>query len=225
MSTTRFRADWFFGTRQYRHLLADFYQQYGYEQRYVQVDGSHFSQMVQRDLHVDTVVQKDALHSLGIEEKIVKWPKSNQAHTAFFLETRSCTNQGHESPGWMTTCQADLLFYAFELKDVGLLVYLLDFPRLQRWFWQQYLPHLPHPAYGQCVMPTENRTEGRLVSIAAVVAQVPTRCYRLPFTGGCEPLPLITNPQRFRNRFLLRKPHPAGAGQNYGEPAHPEDRS
>jgi hypothetical protein len=81
----------------------------------------------------------------------------------------------------METCKADLLLYAFEIKDVGLLIYLLDFPRLQQWFSQSYLPQLPRPEYGLSVMADENRSEGRVVPIERVVKAVPTRCFLVSF--------------------------------------------
>lgn len=34
MSSDRFRQDWFFGVKLYRHLLEAFYETYCYQQRY-----------------------------------------------------------------------------------------------------------------------------------------------------------------------------------------------
>ena len=205
MSADQFQHDWFFGVRQYRHLLDAFYQQYCYEQRYVFVDRSRCSNLLQREWKVDTMVQKDAQCSLAIEEKIVKWPANNTPYTAFFLETRSCTNKDHESDGWMKTSQADLLFYAFEIQDVGLVAYLLDFPRLQHWFWHDYLPSLPHPGYGLSIMPGANRTEGRLVAIATVVKQIRSECFLLPFEGRCQKLPPEVTLVQVREQYLQRR--------------------
>jgi hypothetical protein len=200
-----FEDDWFFGVKKYRALLEAFYRWYCYEQRYVFVDRSPCSNRLQREWKIDTLVQKDAQSSQSVEEKIVKWPKTDLAYTAFFLETYSCTNQGYESPGWMSTSQADLLLYAFEIKDVGLVAYVLDFPRLQRWFWEQYLPALPHPEHGRSVMAQFNHTEERLVPIATVVKHIPTECFLLPFEGGCQRLKPVVHLQRLRERYLQRK--------------------
>lgn len=180
MSDNNFAQNYQFGVKHYRRLLDIFYKHFCYDARFVcigDLEKSPFSEYVQRTLKTDTVIQTSVHTSYGVEEKVVSWPANNQPYTAFFLETRSCTNPGHESPGWMITCQADMLLYAFEIRDLGLIIYLLDFHRLKRWFEQEYLPHLPHPEYGLSVMPDENRTEGRLVSIAKVIQAVHTRCF------------------------------------------------
>ena len=178
MSTNNFEENFAFGVTTYRHLLDIFYKHYCYDGRFVcigDIEKSPFSDVLQRQLKTDTVIQTGVRVSYGVEEKVVSWPTSGQPHTAFFLETRSCTNPGKISDGWMRTCQADLLLYAFEIKDVGLLIYLIPFPRLKQWFWQTYLPTLPRSDYGLSVMPDENRTEGRVVSIATEIAAEPPR--------------------------------------------------
>ncbi|HEU5374836.1 MAG TPA: hypothetical protein VFV38_05315 [Ktedonobacteraceae bacterium] len=206
MSRNDFYENYAFGVKQYRWLLERFYHFYCYEGRSVFLNQSRFSDWLQRERKTDTVIQKTAESSSGIEEKVVSWPEEKaHPHTAFFLETRSCTNRGHESQGWMVTCKADTLLYAFEIKDLGLLAYLLDFPRLQQWFWEQYLPHLPRPDYGRVVLPDANRTEGRVVAIATVVRQVPTECFLLPFEGECCPLAPITTIQRLREAYLHKQ--------------------
>lgn len=204
MSRNDFYENYAFGVKTYRHLLNIFYQHYCDDGRFVSIGDitrSRISDILQRELKTDTIIQKGDFVSYGVEEKVVAWPENNRPYTAFFLETSSCTNPGHRSPGWMTTCQADLLLYAFEIKDLGLLAYLLDFPRLQQWFWEQYLPHVPRPDYGRVVLPDANRTEGRVVAIATVVRQVPTECFLLPFEGECCPLAPVTNIQHLREAY------------------------
>lgn len=223
MRNQPFEDDWSFGVKKYRALLEAFYRRYCYEQRYVFVDHSPCSDRLQRQWKIDTMVQRDAESSQSVEEKIVKWPKTDCAYTAFFLETHSCTNQGYESPGWMSTSQADLLLYAFEIKDVGLVAYVLDFPRLQRWFWAQYLPALPHPDHGRSVMAQFNHTEGRLVPIVTVVKHVPTECFLLPFEGGCQRLKPVVHLQRLRTQILQRKSHGVLASQTRQEAVGKED--
>jgi hypothetical protein len=179
-----FEDNYHFGVHQYRHLLNIFYKHFCYDGRFVclgDLAKSPFSNILQRVLKTDTVIQVSVQVSYGVEEKVVSWPTDDQPHTAFFLETRSCTNQGHESPGWMVTCKADLLLYAFEIKDLGLLIYLIDFRRLKRWFEEEYLPKLAPPEYGLSVMNEANRTEGRVVAIENVVRAVPTRGFLVTF--------------------------------------------
>lgn len=205
MSANNFQENYAFGVEKYRHLLAVLYHHYCYEGRYVFVNQSAFSCLVQQELKTDTLIQKDAEVSNGVEEKMVRWPEYKQRpHTAFFLETRSCTNKGHESDGWMRTCKADLLLYAFEIKDLGLVAYLMDFPQLQRWFWGTYLPHLPPGAEQRWIMRDKNHTEGILVAIAMVVSHVPTECFLLTFEGTYQKLKPDVNVQRLRQIYLRK---------------------
>ncbi|MGH2508418.1 MAG: hypothetical protein ACRDHZ_13615 [Ktedonobacteraceae bacterium] len=206
MSANNFQENYAFGVEKYRHLLAVLYKHYCYEGRYVFVDQSAFSRRIQRELKTDTLIQKDAEVSNGVEEKIASWPAYKQRpHTAFFLETRSCTNKGHESDGWMVTCQADLLLYAFEIKDLGLVAYLMDFPQLQQWFWKTYLPHLPPAMEKRWIMRDENRTEGVLVAIATVICHIPTECFLLTFEGTYQKLKRDIDIQRLREMYLHQK--------------------
>ena len=105
----------------------------------------------------------------------------------------------------MGTCQADLLLYAFEIKEVGLLIYLLDFFRLKPWFWEVYLPKLPRPDFGLSVMPDENRTEGRVVEIARVVKAVTTRCFLVTLDEEYHQLRPEVDVQRLRDTCRLNE--------------------
>jgi hypothetical protein len=206
MSRNHFEENYAFGVEKYRHLLAVLYTHYCYEGRYVFVNQSACSSRIQQELKTDTLIQKNAGVSHGIEEKIASWPEyKNKPHTAFFLETRSCTNKGYESAGWMVTCQADLLLYAFEVKDLGLVAYLMDFPQLQQWFWETYLPHLLPAAEKRWIMRDANRTEGMLVAIATVVRHVPTECFLLTFEGTYQRLKPTVNIQQLREMYMHRK--------------------
>ena len=217
MSRNNFEENWHFGALRYRPLLDIFYKHYCYDGRFVcigDLETIPFSQIIQRDLKTDIVIQTSVSRSAGVEEKVVAWPADGQAYDAFFLETRSCTNPGHESKGWMRTCQADLLLYAFEMKDVGLLIYILPFPLLQHWFWEHYLRTLPSPDYGRSVMKDENRTEGYVVPITQVVQRIPTRCFLVPVAGdGCREVKPGINQALLRSHTLHKKeqsPEPGG---------------
>lgn len=221
MSANNFQENYTFGVKTYRHLLAVLYKQYCYEGRYVFVQNSSFSDHIQRDLKTDTLIQKEEQVSYGIEEKVVSWPEYKEIpHTAFFLETRSCTNEGHERAGWMVTCKADKLLYAFEIKDLGLVAYLMDFPPLQQWFWETYLPSLAPAAEKRWRMREENRTEGVLVAIATVVNHVFTECFLLTFEGACRQLKPEVNIQRLREVYQLRKAKQEQEARN-GKPPEP----
>ena len=70
--------------------------------RYVFMDKGRLSDILQKRYAVDTFIQADNGDASAIEEKIIRFPvKKGKPHTAFCLETRSCTVPGHESPGWM----------------------------------------------------------------------------------------------------------------------------
>jgi len=127
---------------------------------------------------VDTaVVHRGCL--LCIEEKIVNWPAlKGKPHTAFTLETWSCTVEGREKTGWMEYSIADFLLYCFAVPETetALDCYLIDFPALKAWFW-------PRVEMFNVTRSTQiNRTECRVVDITDVLAAVPTRHHQL---GDC----------------------------------------
>jgi hypothetical protein len=211
MSPNSFPENYDFGVKKYRHLLDIFYRHYAYDGRFVligDITRSHFSDILQRQLKTDTVIQKGGFLSYGVEEKVVAWPDSDQPYEAFFLETRSCTNPGHESEGWMRTCQADVLLYAFEIKEVGLLLFLFSFARLKQWFWESYLPSLSRPDYGRSVMRDENRTEGYVVARTLLIKAIPPRCFLVTFEGEYYELKPDVDIHQLRARFQHWKARP-----------------
>jgi hypothetical protein len=159
--------------------LIHFYQKYSLNGRYVFIDKSACSTLLQKQLAVDTIFQSARNGaSLCIEEKI----DSGTARINFALETDSCTVKGREKPGWMHYAQADYLLYAFVRAEGGLKVYLIDFAKLREWFWQVY------EQYRYYVMPnTINHTGIRLVPIRDVEQNVPTWKY-ICTDEGCIPV-------------------------------------
>lgn len=149
-----------------RVLAPGFYGEYALNGRYVFMDKGRFATILQKRYAVDTVLQTKNGSAVCIEEKIVRWKGKHL--TAFFLETRSCTVPGHESAGWMTYAEADYLLYCFAQENDDLDCYLIDFPKLQEWFWQH------EPEFSSHRMESDNRTEGRLVPIDTVRANVQT---------------------------------------------------
>ena len=159
-----FRDLRFTGVMRTRWLEPYLYGRYSHEGRYVIVDKSHCSTLLQKQLAVDTIIQTKEGASLCIEEKIERWPDNDRPRVNFFLETDSCTVPGREKQGWMHYAQADYLLYAFELRTHdGLDVYFLPFQPLKLWFWQHY------EAYETRTINQWNRTRGRIVPICDVV--------------------------------------------------------
>ena len=165
----------FDAAREYSRMMRDtflihFYKKYSFDGRYVFIDKSTCSTLMQKELAVDTVAQWSNRGSICIEEKIEQWPGYKRVN--FALETDSCTNRGRERKGWMHYAKADYLLYAFAYEgDTGLDTYLIDFPKLQEWFWS-----LPI-RYSHYTMPTINRTRFEKVPINDVVKAVPTWRY------------------------------------------------
>jgi hypothetical protein len=200
MSSNDFPEDSFF-SKKYRYLLQILYKQYSYEGRYVFIDKSRFSMLIQKRLKTDVVAQLAVDESVGVEEKIARWPeKKNKPHTGFFLETDSCTKPGYESKGWMYDGQADYLLYAFEIKGVGLDVYIIPFQPLKHWFWQ-ILEKCPD-RYPTHTMPGKNRSRGRIATIADVIAEISSIIrYCITFAGDCYELSLNENIFTFHRRI------------------------
>jgi hypothetical protein len=159
-------------------FLVHFYKRYSFDGRYVFVDKSACSTLLQKELAVDTVAQWSNRGSICIEEKIEQWPGHQRWN--FALETESCTTPGRERKGWMHYAKADYLLYAFAFDgDIGLNAYLIDFPKLREWFW-----NLP-TRYESYVMPTLNRTRFEKVPIQDVAKAVPTWHYIIN-SEGCK---------------------------------------
>jgi hypothetical protein len=204
LSNNNFPENFEFGVHKYRHLLDIFYEHYCYQRRFVCLDEivrSPFSDFVQRKLKVDTIIQISQNVSYGVEEKVVAWPQNGQPYSGLFLETDSCTNPGRESKGWMALSKADLLLYALEIDGVGLVIFLMDFLKLKRWFWREYLPALPRPDYGRSVMAEANCTEGRVVATEAIVRAVPTRCFLVTHSEEFHELSPDVDIQQLRTAY------------------------
>lgn len=158
--------DWQRGVRD-AVLAPGFYGVFAVEGRYVFVDKGRLAKTLQRRYAVDTILQGRNGAALCIEEKIVRW--KGYKYSSFALETHSCTKPGHESPGWMEYGQADYLLYCFQDERGDLDCHLIDFPKLQAWFWplvESFKTFGPLPN-------TLNASMGRKVPIADVRENVP----------------------------------------------------
>lgn len=160
-------------------LAPGFYGSYALEGRYVFIDKGRLSTALQKQYAVDTIVQGKDGAAICIEEKLVRWP--GYEYRAYTLETDSCTKPGFESKGWMHYGQADFLLYGFMRPD-RLVVHLIDFPKLQEWFWSEVDRFEPFQVRG-----TLNETAGRKVPITEVSVNVPT-WVRAVFPDPAHPL-------------------------------------
>lgn len=179
-------ADDFDAALEYSRMMRDtylvhFYKEYSFDGRYVFIDKSTCSTLLQKELAVDTVAQCTNGRSICIEEKIEQWPGHQRWN--FALEIDSCTTPGRERKGWMHYAKADYLLYAFAYEgDTGLNAYLIDFPKLREWFWK-----LPK-RYETHTMDTLNRTRFEKVPIQDVRKAVPTWQYNIT-ADGCTFIP------------------------------------
>ena len=158
-----------------------FYVRYSLDGRYVFIDKGRLASTLQKRFAVDTIAQSKSGDAVCIEEKIVRWPTfpngkpKDRGYTAFALETQSCTVPGRESDGWMVYGKADYLLYCFaNLEQTALICYLVDFPKLQAWFWEREHEFPPFQ-----MLDTINRTRGRVVPIADVCEAVPVKSWLL----------------------------------------------
>jgi len=151
-------------------FLKPFYIKKAHEGRFVFCDKGQLANLLNREMAIDTILQKDKNEIIGIEEKIVRWPGYN--YTAFTLETMSCTVSGHERKGWMYTAQCDILFYCFcqEETENKMESYAIPFRLLQKWFFtdERYLRY--KTTYTEQI----NHTECRIVPIEDVMTGVPS---------------------------------------------------
>lgn len=174
-----FADDWRWSCMMRDKYLKLFYQKYSLEGRYVFIDKSKCSTLLQMRLAVDTVAQGFDGGSVCIEEKIERWP--GHVRSNFALETDSCTIPGKEKQGWMHYARADYLLYAFEMELGGLDVYFIDFPGLQKWFLQHLEQYQSHTMTG-----TFNQTRFKKVPIRDVVRNIKTTRYTID-ESGCQP--------------------------------------
>lgn len=161
-------------------FLVPVYKQWCDEGRYVFIQKSDCSTLLQKRYALDTILQVHD-RSVCLEEKIVRqpWP-------FFFFETDSCTLPERESEGWMQYIQADAVLYAFfrEAEQVLDTYVIEQFQEVKMWFWQVYTRYREH------TMPTENRTRGRLVPIEDVSEMVQVKRYYIYDHGVYKPMSL-----------------------------------
>jgi len=148
-------------------LVPFLYDRYFWE-RYRLLDGEWDYQ----SRGIDTLIFNGTGAPTHIEEKIVR-----EKHTAFALETKSCTVEGYEKPGWMFYGEADRMLFCFTVPK-GLDCWWIDFPALQQWFWPQ------EKNFATFQMKTRNRTAGRVVPIDAIPYAILIRNFHLPEKGS-----------------------------------------
>lgn len=180
-----FRADLRFSQEMRDRFLTSFYGGFALQGRYVFVDKSRCSTILQKRIAIDTILQSKMGGSICIEEKIERRFTGNLA-----LETDSCTVVGHESKGWMHYGQADYLLYAFVISQhqepVGLDIYFMDFQALRAWFWKAW------ERFPERTLPdTHNHTRIRLVPIVEIGYAIGYFRYRAGATE-CQKVAIVS---------------------------------
>jgi len=127
MSAADFQNDLRF-TEQARSLIVrDLYPKLTKGRGFVSVNGSAGSLWLQKNAHIDAVLQVAPNRSVTVEEKIVR-----QKYSAFTIETHSVLESG-ERNGWIYASTADWLLYAFCVPG-GLECWFMALPSLREWF-------------------------------------------------------------------------------------------
>ena len=149
-------------------LLKPFYEKVACEGRYVFVDQGPLAEILQKEFHIDTIIQRDQGRAVTFDEKIVRWP--GYEYTAFTLETMSCTVEGRESPGWMHMAQCDYILYCFLQADGSAVAYSIPFKELNNWFFEndRYMN------YSITRSEQLNKTECRVVPVSDVLKAIPS---------------------------------------------------
>ncbi len=167
--------------------LTHFYGHYSRGGRYVYIEKSRCSTLMQKRLAVDTVKQDRNGGSSCIEEKITRAAK--KPHWSFTLETQSCTVPGYESDGWMKYGEADYLLYCFEVAGtLDLDCYLIPFQPLKTWFWR-----LDFTKYPTHTMPTKNRGRCVLVPTWEVAKAMKVTRFLIDASGAMRKLDPMKN--------------------------------
>lgn len=105
----------------------------------------------------------------GVEVKTEQQNRYNR----FFLETWSNLAEREDGTpllthGWLSTLRTDLLFYVFQKEK---LLYIINFPRLQKWAWLQRRIYA-YQERQQQAYEQPNATWGRPVPIADIGREV-----------------------------------------------------
>ena len=143
---------------------------------------------------IDALVQKDG-NWAWYENKIVHFPEQlSEPFHAFCFETLSCSISGRETNGWMHTCRADALTYAYEQKWEDLPVFydvyvIQDMQKLKKWFWQLDLTR-----YRIHTEAEQNRGRSVLIPIVEVLDAFPDTARYLVFEGVCRPVASSASP-------------------------------
>jgi hypothetical protein len=120
--------------------------------------------------------------SVRIDEKIVRWPTNedgsprDRPYDAYALETMSCTVRGYERAGWMETNVVEQLLYCFsDREERSLDCHVIDFLKLQPWFWRE----VDRTNWPLWTSTQPNRTQCRIVGFDAVRQAANTKTFKL----------------------------------------------
>lgn len=128
-----FDVDLSFAERARKLLERDLYSKWAWEGRFCAIGfNTPASRSLQTVMHMDAIIQTGENTSVCVEEKLVRIPEGKKPYTAFTLETHSDLRSDPPN-GWMYTCGADILLYAFGLPH-GLTVWTMQMDELRNWF-------------------------------------------------------------------------------------------
>lgn len=194
-------------SKRYRHLMKCFYNHISPGNEPMYLDGRRgFDLTAQTELHIDALLMGKNGNRYSLEEKLADWPTDkNEPHTALYAETESCSKPGCVTNGYMQESIADFLVYSFEISDVGLDIYHIEFvQRLKPWFWHE-LKQNPH-AFKPHRNPDKNQSQGVLIPLGLIARQFPnTKRYLVTFDGQCYELDLRINIFDAYRQFHLPK--------------------
>jgi hypothetical protein len=123
-----FETDNLFTQRARALIERDLYPRLAYNNHYVSISGiSGGSGFLQRQGHIDAVLQTGPGVSVTVEEKIVR-----NKYDRFAIETHSNHERGNPD-GWIHVSTADMLIYAFGIPH-GLECWIMSLPALRQWF-------------------------------------------------------------------------------------------
>jgi hypothetical protein len=165
MSQFTFDNAWQQGIRD--AILKPFYKIRAFEGRFIFADKGKLADILQKEMEVDTILQRKENEIQAIEEKIVRWP--GYRYESYTLEIMSCTVPGRERQGWMHYSKCDTLLYCFVQENGSIIAHALPFTDLQKWFFEN------KDKYKSTFTKQINRTECKLVPIADVFENV-ERC-------------------------------------------------
>jgi hypothetical protein len=171
-------------------LLRPVLREHAYENGIVFVDiASPVASMLQRQAHIDVLVQLPEAKMMSLEIKLVRFPGARQGSPGryhwrdLFLETYSCTVPGHEARGWMATSKADILLWGqVSLNEDSINCWPLPFAPLRKWM-RAHFYELPERDVPNVINGCALRTRGRLAPIQKLCSDLKIEGFKVNDSG------------------------------------------